>query len=118
MLDIEIKTIPHKAQRYETAGDWYEEEGKTVIRVSDCKDKRMEWLLAIHELVERCLCDVNGVPESSVDKFDFDSILDDPGDDSRAPYHAEHCYATGIERILCAAMGIAWEEYDGVISNL
>ena len=34
MLNICIRTIPHREQRYPTVGDWYKIDGVTHIRVS------------------------------------------------------------------------------------
>ena len=35
MLNIEIKTIPDAEQRYNTVGDYWKEDGKDVVRISD-----------------------------------------------------------------------------------
>jgi hypothetical protein len=119
MIDLEIKTIPHKKQRYETAGDWFSKKNRTYLRISECKDIRYEWLLAIHELVEKALCDINGIKEKDVDSFDLDfSGEGEPGDNASAPYRNEHCYATAVERMLCAAMNVSWSDYDSFVGSL
>lgn len=128
MLNIEIKTIPHKEQRYDTVGDWYEEDGIQKFRVSDLGDYRMEAMIAIHELVEQVLCKAGNIPQQVVDEFDTvyeknraegrDAFDGEPGDHPQSPYQREHCYATAVERMLCAAFGINWEEYDKLVSEL
>lgn len=118
-LRLDVKTIPHKDQRYDTAGDWYDENGTFHFRISDCKNRKYEWLLAIHEIMERALCDVNGVSADAVDKFDKNFHgSGEPGDSKRSPYRTEHCFATAVERMVCAAMGVSWAEYDDFVSRL
>ena len=118
-LRLDVKTIPHKDQRYDTAGDWYDDNGTMAFRISDCKNKKYEWLLAIHEIVERALCDVNHISVEAVDTFDKSYRGDcEPGDAKSSPYRTEHCYATAVERMLCAAMGVNWTEYDDFVGKL
>jgi hypothetical protein len=58
-MQYEIKTIPHKDQRYVgTCGDWYKSHGVNRIRVSDLGDWRMEACIAIHEMIEQVLCEI------------------------------------------------------------
>lgn len=118
-MDINIRVIPESEQRQEVNGaDWFfDERGDLQVRVSPMSDWKREMLLAIHETVEAILCKYNGVSVSDVDKFDalydkehtFDT---DAGDDIRAPYSRQHCFATAVERILCAEMGVNWSDYD------
>lgn len=76
-------------------------------------------MLAIHELVERALCDVNCVSEKSVDYFDFNyKGKGEPGDSPESPYRKEHCFATAVERMLCAAMGVDWKTYDDYLCKI
>ncbi len=65
MIEIAIVTIPQDQQRYFTAGDWFTEEFKTKIRVSDLDNARFEFLIALHELVEMFLCHDWGIPARS-----------------------------------------------------
>lgn len=118
-LRLDVKTIPHSDQRYDTAGDWYDENGTTCFRISDCKNKKYEWLLAIHEIVERALCDANRISVEAVDKFDKSYRgSGEPGDSPRSPYRTDHCFATAVERMVCAAMGVSWAEYDDFVGRL
>jgi hypothetical protein len=121
MFNVTIRTIPHSEQRYETVGDWqYDKTNERhVITVSELGSWKKEALIAVHELVEMILCHHNVVIEQEVDDFDIQHPeLNDPGDDARAPYQREHCYATAVERMLCAALGIQWEEYEKTIAAL
>lgn len=143
-MDINIKTIPHKEQRYETVGDWWFEYKNTSakpytgdseinplapssleIRVSDLGNPYMEACVKVHELIEVILCAHRGITQEQVDKFDNDfeanrqpDNFDEPGDDPSAPYRKEHCFATGIERLLVAELGLDWKEYEEAINNL
>ena len=126
MLPINIKVIPHSEQRYQTCGDWYYDTDKSLqIRVSRMEDERYEFLVALHELVEVKLCEWCGVTQKQVDDFDMEfeknRAPDDnsePGDSPRAPYKLQHCIATGVERIVAAAMNVDWASYESAINAL
>ncbi len=119
-MNIRIETIPNKMQRYPTVGDWlFEEDGTLVIKVSDTGDWRYDSLIAVHELVEVILCKDRGISQEAVDKFDIDHLWDDePGDHPDSPYQNEHNLATGIERILCASLGIKWDDYAETLEKI
>ena len=128
MLNIHIKTIPHKDQQYETIGDWRWDpiHNRLNIHVSDLNDTYKEYLVAIHELIECYLCFIRGISQQSVDEFDKqyekmrspDDTTSEPGDDIRAPYRKEHFFATNIERMICHEMGIDWNDYEKTIYSL
>lgn len=118
-MNIIIKTIPNTEQRPEVDGcDWFwDEHGDLQVRVSPMSDWRYEFLLGIHEAVEAVMCKHNGVTQQQVDEFDTQYASTHPvdaeaGDDTAAPYKREHCFATAIERILCAELGVDWKTYD------
>lgn len=118
-MKIIIETIPHKEQRYDTVGDFFVDgDGTTQIRVSNMGNARYALMVAIHELVELALCEARGITTIAIDQFDIafeahrENYAAEPGDDPNAPYQNEHCFATGIERLLCAALGIKWADYD------
>lgn len=120
MLHIEIQTIPHKTQRYSTCGDYYQTaEGKDIFMISECGNRKYEALIAIHEIIEKFLCESDGVTNEQIDQFDFNHAGEgEPGDSKLSPYRRQHCIATGIERILCAQFGIDWVEYDKFLESL
>ena len=124
-MNIIIKVIPHRKQRYETAGDWFWKRDTLHIRVSSMGDWRYEALVAVHELVEVLLCEHDGVTQKEVDKFDIGfeksrepDNTDEPGDETCAPYVAQHCIATGVERILAALLGVKWKVYESTLNAL
>jgi hypothetical protein len=119
-MKIVIETIPHEAQRYDTVGDWwFDPDGSLQIRVSAMGDEQAEQLVAVHELVEVILCQARGVSTEAVDAFDLNyHDAGEPGDSPSAPYRDEHCFATAVERMLCAAMGRSWSAYDDLVSAL
>jgi hypothetical protein len=125
-LRIEIRTIPHSQQRYETCGDWfYGADASWQFRISDLGNWRIELAIAVHELVECALCRYAGISVLEIDDFDMayeaqraPDNYDEPGDDPKAPYHKQHCVATGIERIVVCMLGLAWKDYDSKINSL
>ena len=125
-LRIVIETIPHEQQRYPTVGDWYYDPDATIhIKVSELHNPLMEAVIAIHEVCEMLLCRLHGISQSEVDTFDrnyeasrSDDDTSEPGDSLDAPYRNEHCFATGVERLLIASFGISWKEYDDRINSL
>lgn len=118
-MNINIQIVDPKEMRPEVDGvDWYwDADGNLQVRVAPMSDWRYEVLLAIHETVEAIMCKHNGVSQQSVDVFDqeYDKTHDtdcNAGDDPKAPYVREHCFATAIERILCAELDVNWLTYD------
>ncbi len=97
MRKIIISSIPHKQQRYETTGDWYQEGQDWIIKV-DAGDE--ELTIAIHELIEMILCLHRHISEEEVTKFDLNYKGKDPGRSKQAPYHKEHEFANKVERML------------------
>ena len=128
MLRILIKTVKHSNQRCEAAGDRIKKKSGQFITVSDMKDKRYEFLVALHEMIEWFLCDDRGIRQKEVDDFNSGFELDrdlgihngsiEPGDDSAAPYHKEHVFATYVEGLLAAELGVHWKDYTKTLNNL
>lgn len=122
-MNITVKTIPHAEQRYETAGDWwFTDAGDLELRVSDMGDWKKEALVAFHELAEVLLCKERDIAGDVVDEFDktFEVEADagEPGDNPNCPYRKEHFFATSVERLLAAELGVDWAEYDNTIAEL
>jgi hypothetical protein len=122
---IVIDIIPHARQRYETVGDYFFTDGILHIRVSGMKDNKFELLVAIHELIEVMLTENDGVAEPDIAAFDkrfeearVEGNLDEPGDDSGAPYKKQHCIATAVERMMCALLNVDWKEYERTVNEL
>lgn len=126
MGSLTIKTIPHGDQRYNTVGDYQtDENGNRTILISDLGDPRMEFLVALHEMVEAELCRQAGITDEEIDAFDFAFAEEraagdacEPGDDPLAPYHVQHMYATEVEKRTCAQMGMGWSQYNQRIADV
>ena len=102
--EIHIETIPHSKQRYDTAGDYYQEVDKWVFKISKEEDPDEEFLTLIHELVEWYLCTRKGIREEDITEFDIEYLKKnpdgDPGRSRKAPYHREHMRACKVERLI------------------
>jgi len=127
MTKIHIESIPHEAQRYPTVGDyWEDEQGVEQVRVSEMEDWRYEFLVAIHELIEWGLTRHRNIAEQSISDFDvaFENAraegraIGEPGDHPQAPYRKEHFFATNVERLLAAELGVDWFTYDRHVEEL
>jgi len=112
-MKIVIETIPHFEQRYVTCGDyWLDAEGVLQVRVSDLGDVRLEFLVALHELVEVTLCDLRGIAEPDIKAFDeANPEAEDPGSLPDAPYRKEHLFAEAVEKWVATEMGVDWNDY-------
>ena len=132
-LHIYIDTIPHREQRYPTCGDYWRRSGqrsgieRLEVRVSSLNNEDYEFLVAMHELIEEHLTRKRGITSEQIDEFDMafenaragkEERTEEPGDSPDAPYRKEHQFATNIERILAAELGIEWAEYERAISEL
>lgn len=117
---ITIEFIPHKTQRYDTAGDWRFEGDELLISISRTDNPLHEQLVAIHEFAEVLICNNDGVTQRAVDEFDMGAGKDlpDPGNSPEAPYHGQHMVATAIERVMASALRVDWAEYDAALMAL
>ena len=126
-MKILIETVPHAEQRYPTVGDyWADPDGTERIRVSEMHDWRYVILVAVHELIEMMLTRHRGISEDSIGGFymDFERRREqglgtgEPGDDPAAPYRREHFFATNVERLLAAEIGVDWAVYERYVDTL
>lgn len=122
---ISVQVIPHKRQAYETVGDYATVDSCLTVKVSDMGNRDYEFLVAIHEIVEAYLCRKRWITDEEITAFDIEfeakrtlGDLSEPGDDPAAPYHIQHGYATAVERMLCAALGVSWQEYEQAVQGL
>jgi hypothetical protein len=118
---ISVITVPHGAQRYDTAGDWqFGADGDLRITVSELGDWRWETLVALHEIVEAVLCRERGISQETVDLFDrdFTGPGPEPGLSPVSPYRREHLSAEIIERTVASALGVDWLAYEDAITAL
>lgn len=126
-MKIEIQTVPHGEQRYPTVGDYWADAGGTEqIRVSEMHDWRYVILVAVHELIEMMLTRHRGISEDAIGSFDMDFerrreqglVTGEPGDHPAAPYRREHFFATNVERLLAAEIGVDWAVYERYVDTL
>ncbi len=129
MLDIHIKTIPHKEHRYPTLGDyWRNADGKQEMRISEMGNDDYAFMIAVHELIEWYLTGKRGIKEEDIKAFDeafekerlrgLHTEKDEAGFDPRAPYVKEHSFATNVEKQLAKELGVDWDKYDAGIKAL
>lgn len=118
---IVIDVIPHKKQRYDTCGDYFEKKGETHIRVSQMSANH-EFLVLLHELIEWYLIKQEGISIKEIDEFDIEFAANkskgEPGDDLSAPYYDEHQFATIIEQLMARKLGVDWKKYDDHVKSL
>ena len=122
MLQIHIKTIPHDEQRYDTTGDYWQDDKTTEFRITAQDNPDYEFLVALHELVEWYLTQKRGIRIEEIDAFDMGfekerekglhEDWEEPGDDANAPYRKEHRFASIVEQLVCHELGIDWQEYE------
>lgn len=146
-MQIDIQTIPHNKQRYNTVGDWWFENRQSIsgdgakdpivtdyevlcIRVSEMGDWRYEQAVALHEQYEALLCYNDGIDGSVVDKFDQkfeDSFnagmitsrtIEEPGDHPEAPYYKQHAKALAIEHMFLADTDVVRYLYNEAMDEL
>ena len=134
-MDITIRTIPHKAQDYDTAGNWkFDANRDLLIEVSQLGDWRKESAIGVHELVETLICKHLGITQEMVDAFDLAWMervkgvhptkwkeitgYDEPGNDPKAPYYGPHMLALAFEYGLYSALGLKVEEVEAALDAL
>jgi hypothetical protein len=126
-MKIIIETIPHGEQRYPTVGDYWEDPDGTVqVRVSEMDDWRYVILVAVHEIIEMMLTRHRGIDEETISKFDIafeqarerGEVVGEPGDAANSPYQREHFFATNLERLLAAELGVDWWVYEHYVDHL
>lgn len=123
---ISVEVIPHAAQNYESCGDYMtDDSGLMHVSVSDMGNPDYEFLVAIHEIVEAKLCQKRGITDAEITAFDVEfedkrkpGDVSEPGDQPLAPYASEHCTATAVERLMCAALGVSWQDYESAVLRL
>ena len=126
-MKIDIETIEHKEQPYDTVGNYWEEDGVRYVRVSGMQSEKFEFLVALHELIEQALCKDRGITNEQIDDWDikFEEGRkaglhgeSEPGDAVFCPYRKEHFFATNVERLMAAELGIDWEIYNEIVESL
>jgi hypothetical protein len=126
-MRVIIDTVPHHEQRYPTCGDYWEDHDGTLrVRVSELGDWRHVILIAVHEMIEMMLTRYRRISDEDICIFDraFEErrargeVDGEPGDDPHAPYRREHFFATNVERLLAAELGVDWKTYAEAVDAL
>jgi hypothetical protein len=122
MVTIVIKTIPHKEQKYDTAGDYYWQDNEIAVRISRMDNRNYEFAIALHELLEIHLCLRDRIPLEWSTNFDLvfekeraegkHKDTNEPGDDPRCPYFKQHQMASRLEKYVIRILGEKWVDYD------
>lgn len=124
-IEVEIKDNVSQ-MRYSTVGDYYlKEDGTLKFEIVDTGSSFFNKMILIHEMIEQSLCEFRGLPNDTIDKFDFqfeldrkNGNIDEPGFDPDAPYNKEHTLATSVEMMMCALSGVSWKEYGDRIDSI
>ena len=128
-MNIHIQTISKDKVRYSTVGDYfYDDKGVLHIWVADTGNRKMNFLVALHEFIEECLTNERGITEHDI--MEFDLMFEDerarglhtddeePGWDSRCIYKKEHAFAEIIERLMANELGVDWTTYNNIVNEL
>jgi hypothetical protein len=119
--DIVVKFIPIEEQRYNTAGDYWEDEDNIHFRITKQENKQSEIAILLHEITEFFLTRERGLTEREITEYDLAwetlhnqgfTQADEPGNEPGCPYKDEHDISLIIERIFCMAAGINWQKHD------
>jgi hypothetical protein len=125
-MQYDIETIPHSEQFYDTCGNyWTDDDGVKIVRISELGNPDLEFLVLLHEMIEQKLCEKRGITDEKITKFDeaFEAKrksgnTDEPGDAVGCPYGKEHFFASTIERLILAELGVDMKKYEEVINSL
>jgi hypothetical protein len=113
MYSINCLTIPAYQQRYNTLGDYWTEGGVTQFRVASFGNGDYEFLIFIHEVVEKQLARKMGVTEQQIDAWDLShEDVEEPGELENCPYREAHLRAEAIERVVATDLGVDWADYE------
>jgi hypothetical protein len=124
-MKITIQTKPHKEILNNQVGDYQVKDGEIIITVADLGNKKMELLIAVHELVELFMLEDAGITIQQVEDFDAmyekfrkDDDVSENGDSPFCPYRRQHFAATNIERLLADYLKVDWMDYEDKIKKL
>ena len=113
MYNINCQTIQAHAMRYNTLGDYYTEGGVIQFRVASFGNADFEFLVFLHEAVEKQLARRMGVTEQMIDAWDLaHEDVEEPGAMDGCPYQEAHLRAEAIERVVAQDLGVDWAEYE------
>lgn len=115
----------YSLMRYETCGDYVQENGEWVFYIARLSKRPYEACVALHEIVECYLCYWLGIKEPDIMAFDIEHEKNrpegdesEPGNDKNAPYYYQHQIATFIEYIFSKLLFVNWKKYEQDINSL
>jgi len=121
-MKINLFTKPSKEVKNPTTGDfWKDHDGTINVAVQELGNEDYEFLIALHSLIEGFLIEKNKLDRNLIEYFDktfkqnkegLITNQEDPGDDTAAPYHKEHTFATFIEMQVANEMNVSWDKYN------
>lgn len=128
-MKIVLRSAALSEIRAAQAGDWRIYHNGTITALAaEMGDERAEFAVAVHEAVEALLCRSAGISDETVTKFDLayeqeraqgkHGPHEENGDDERAPYYEQHQRATDVERAVCDALGLSWDEHTELVNAL
>lgn len=117
MFNLNVKTVQMHEQRYNTIGDYWTEGGVTQYRVSSMANSDYEFLVFLHEVIEKQLAKKMGISEKVIDAWDLlHEDNDEPGAMEGCPYREAHLIAEGFERAMAVKLGVDWAHYSETIT--
>lgn len=119
-MKIEIKAIDPAAIRYSTCGDWlWLPDGTLQVFVPDYGGRNYNaFLVALHEMVEAWACKRSGITEEQVTEWDVaHPHAEEPAELPDSPYFVEHDLAMAVEKKVCEALGIDWDDHQSWVEN-
>jgi hypothetical protein len=113
MYNCNCLTIPFGQMRYQTLGDFWTDGGCIQFRVASMGNADFEFLVFLHEIVEKQLARKMGVTEQMIDAWDLaHEDEEEPGAMEGCPYREAHLIAEGIERAVAVKLGVDWAHYE------
>lgn len=113
-----VKSIPNHWHEYPTCGNWSWCDDVLIVLVTEMSDVSM-FAVAVHEITEAMYCRKTGVTEKQVCQFDIryeqnrmPGDNSEPGDALQSPYREAHQRATHVERAVCAALEVLWDNHE------
>jgi hypothetical protein len=119
MYNINCVTIPAVNQRYNTLGDYWTEGGVIQFRLASFGDADYEFLVFVHECIEKQLARKMGITEQMIDAWDLaHEDVEEPGAMEGCPYREAHLRAEAIERVVAQDLGVDWAQYEQACTEM
>jgi hypothetical protein len=127
-LKILLYSLPAEKVRNKQAGDWRYSDEEVEAISAKMGNEDFEFLVQFHEMIEAVLCRKRCITDEQVTAFDAQFEIEreqgihgpneENGDDQFAPYRFEHAFATLLEKMMAAQLGVDWSAYEAAIEAL